>query len=178
MDNELKKCPYMLAGHEHDHLWCRWLGTRMCQAIRRHSADYREHFVIEAFFFSEFLLLLEILKKFSTIRRHFPKRLTRSRETLTPQGSTSKFWNPLTCLPVQRFECRCHTCVEPELGHDCACISITTITKCGGEIIYPLPNFNGCTIEVWEWIGNFIPHLLLNIFISSLLTNTDMFIKQ
>ena len=25
-------------------------------------------------------------------------------------------------------------------------------------IIYPLPNFNGATIEVWQWISNFIPH--------------------
>ena len=26
------------------------------------------------------------------------------------------------------------------------------------EITYPFPNFNSCTIEVWEWISNFIPH--------------------
>ena len=25
------------------------------------------------------------------------------------------------------------------------------------EITYPFPNFNGATIEVWEWISNFIP---------------------
>ena len=25
-------------------------------------------------------------------------------------------------------------------------------------IIYPFRNFNGCTVEVWEWISNFIPH--------------------
>ena len=25
-------------------------------------------------------------------------------------------------------------------------------------ITYPFPNFNGYTIEVWEWISNFIPH--------------------
>ena len=28
------------------------------------------------------------------------------------------------------------------------------------EIDYQFPNFNGCTVEVWEWINNFIPHLL------------------
>ena len=22
----------------------------------------------------------------------------------------------------------------------------------------PFPNFNGATVEVWEWISNFIPH--------------------
>ena len=26
------------------------------------------------------------------------------------------------------------------------------------EIIYPFPNFNGGTVEVWEWISNSIPH--------------------
>ena len=26
------------------------------------------------------------------------------------------------------------------------------------EITYPLPNFNSATVEVWEWISNFIPH--------------------
>ena len=26
------------------------------------------------------------------------------------------------------------------------------------EIIDPFPNFNGTTVEVWEWIRNFIPH--------------------
>ena len=25
------------------------------------------------------------------------------------------------------------------------------------EITYPIPNFNGATVEVWEWISNFIP---------------------
>ena len=24
------------------------------------------------------------------------------------------------------------------------------------ELIYPFPNFNGCTVEVWEWIRIFI----------------------
>ena len=27
------------------------------------------------------------------------------------------------------------------------------------EITYPFPNFNGYTVEVWEWISNFIPLL-------------------
>ena len=25
-------------------------------------------------------------------------------------------------------------------------------------INYPLSNFNGCTVEIWEWTNNFIPH--------------------
>ena len=27
------------------------------------------------------------------------------------------------------------------------------------EIAYAFPNFNGYTVEVWEWISNFLPHL-------------------
>ena len=30
------------------------------------------------------------------------------------------------------------------------------------EITYPFPNFDGTTVEVWEWISNFIPCLLGN----------------
>ena len=28
------------------------------------------------------------------------------------------------------------------------------------EITYPFPNFNGFTVEVWEWICDFVPHNL------------------
>ena len=30
-------------------------------------------------------------------------------------------------------------------------------------IIYPFPNFNGAIVKVWEWIRNFIPHLIGSI---------------
>ena len=30
--------------------------------------------------------------------------------------------------------------------------------RCGIEITYPFPIFKGYTIEMWEWIGYFIPH--------------------
>ena len=33
--------------------------------------------------------------------------------------------------------------------------------KVWDEIIYPFPNFNGCTVEVCEWICNFIPHFII-----------------
>ena len=26
------------------------------------------------------------------------------------------------------------------------------------DITHPFPNFKGCTVEVWEWISNFIPY--------------------
>ena len=31
-------------------------------------------------------------------------------------------------------------------------------SKVWDEITYQFPNFNSCTIEVWEWISNSIPH--------------------
>ena len=31
--------------------------------------------------------------------------------------------------------------------------------KVWSEITYPFPNFNGITVEIWEWISNFIPTL-------------------
>ena len=35
--------------------------------------------------------------------------------------------------------------------------------KVWDEIIYPFPNFNGCTVEVWEWINNFIPNFIMDV---------------
>ena len=31
------------------------------------------------------------------------------------------------------------------------------------EITYPFPNFKGGTVEVWEWISNFIPHFTMHV---------------
>ena len=35
--------------------------------------------------------------------------------------------------------------------------------KMWDEITDPFPNFNGTTIEVWEWISNVIPHFIMNV---------------
>ena len=42
-----------------------------------------------------------------------------------------------------------------------ALISNYVIIKLWDEFTYLFPNFNGCTVEVWEWISNFIPHLIM-----------------
>ena len=36
-------------------------------------------------------------------------------------------------------------------------------SKVWDEITYPFPNFNGCTVEVWEWISKFIPHFIMDV---------------
>ena len=36
-------------------------------------------------------------------------------------------------------------------------------TEVWDGITYQFPNFNGYTIEVWEWKSNFIPHLIMNV---------------
>ena len=30
------------------------------------------------------------------------------------------------------------------------------------EITYIFPNFNGATVEVWEWISNMIQHIMMD----------------
>ena len=43
-------------------------------------------------------------------------------------------------------------------GASVAWISNYIHYKVWDEIIYPFLNFNGATVDVWEWISNFIPH--------------------
>ena len=31
------------------------------------------------------------------------------------------------------------------------------------KITYPFPNFNGCTVEIWEWISNIIPQFMMDV---------------
>ena len=33
------------------------------------------------------------------------------------------------------------------------------------EIIDLFPNFNGVTVEIWEWISNLIPHITKHVII-------------
>ena len=41
--------------------------------------------------------------------------------------------------------------------------------KCGkcvevwDEITYPSSNFNGRTVDIWEWTSNFIPHFIMDV---------------
>ena len=37
--------------------------------------------------------------------------------------------------------------------------------KVWGEIAYPFQSVNGCMIEVWGWISNFIPHFIAYVII-------------
>ena len=36
-------------------------------------------------------------------------------------------------------------------------------SKMWDEIMYTFPNFNSYTIEVWEWISNFITHFIMDV---------------
>ena len=42
-------------------------------------------------------------------------------------------------------------------------ISNQMISKVWNEITYPFLNFNGCTVEVKEWISNFIPYFIMDV---------------
>ena len=38
-------------------------------------------------------------------------------------------------------------------------------SKVWDEITYPFPNFNGCTVEVREWMSNFISQFMIDVII-------------
>ena len=40
-------------------------------------------------------------------------------------------------------------------------------SKVSDEIAYSFPNFNGATVEVWEWISNLIPNFVLHVITDS-----------
>ena len=40
--------------------------------------------------------------------------------------------------------------------------------KVWDENTYRFPNFNGCNVEVWDWISNFISHfMMVNYFFNA-----------
>ena len=38
-----------------------------------------------------------------------------------------------------------------------------TLSKVWHQITYPVPNFNGEDVELWEWISNFTPHFIMDV---------------
>ena len=44
------------------------------------------------------------------------------------------------------------------------CVKNNITRKLGSEITYPFPNIDCITVEVWKWIGNFIPHIIIDAF--------------
>ena len=77
---------------------------------------------------------------------------------ITPRGihniTTSK---QSTTIP--RVDCMGHINTPP-----CSLLpswSNHMLSKVRDEITYPFPNFKSCTIEVWEWISSFTPHLVI-----------------
>ena len=39
--------------------------------------------------------------------------------------------------------------------------------KVWDKITYPFTNFNGSTVELWEWLNNFISHIIMDVIILS-----------
>ena len=44
-----------------------------------------------------------------------------------------------------------------------AWLSNHMLSKICDEVTYSFPNFNSCTVEVWEWISNFTPHFMMDV---------------
>ena len=47
-------------------------------------------------------------------------------------------------------------------SYKCNCLSNHMPGKVWDEITYPFPNFNGCTVEVGDWISNVIAHIIMD----------------
>ena len=45
------------------------------------------------------------------------------------------------------------------------------LSKVWDDITYPFPNFNGCAVDVWERISNFIPHFIIDMIMLGLKLN-------
>ena len=41
--------------------------------------------------------------------------------------------------------------------------------KVWDEISYPFPNFNGATVEVWEWVRNAIALVMIDVIIPAVI---------
>ena len=68
--------------------------------------------------------------------------------------ATSHYLNQ--CWP--RFQCHLASLGPNELIP--AWINNYIYYKMWDEIIYPFPNYKGCTVDVWEWISNLFPHFI------------------
>ena len=47
-------------------------------------------------------------------------------------------------------------------------------SKFWDEITYPFPNVNGGTVEIWDRISNFIPHIAMHLLGDYFLPSTDL----
>ena len=92
------------------------------------------------------------------MRRHLLKWLTRScgiKESTIFQGRLyqGKSWNYQLWQAPIGLEFRDVASVHGWMYHN-------SHYKVWHNITYPSPNFNGCTVEVWEWISDFTPHFI------------------
>ena len=68
-------------------------------------------------------------------------------------------------IPVSKMPSTVRSCYDLDLTLIPAWISNYIHYNVWDEITSPFPNFNGCTVEVWEWISNLIPHITRHVII-------------
>ena len=131
-------------------LWC-YSGVPRMSSLLKISLD------IESDFRNGFFRTLHIdLEVESNFQDQYWQSCTRMHLMLQP-GSVMRDGSPL--IPQEGVNCA--------MGHE-NIVKIAT-PPCSpyevwDEITYPFQNFNDTTVEVWEWINNFIPHFSGHVF--------------
>ena len=70
-----------------------------------------------------------------------------------------QFRNMINYMTICMFNYKSMIPVAPFYWHGIPLISNYFYHKVWDEITYHFLNFNGCTVEVYEWVSNFISHI-------------------
>ena len=71
-------------------------------------------------------------------------------------SDTWSYWNRMGLVLIRGLYYHGSTLPPAWISHNMSC-------KVWDEITYPFPNFNGCTVEFGEWIGNFTLHFVTDV---------------
>ena len=70
-------------------------------------------------------------------------------------------WNVMVFRTRQRVCNRRNLLVTQDAIH--FCLSYYIYYNKWDEVTYPFPTYNDATVEVWEWIHNFVPHFTMRL---------------
>ena len=124
--------------------------------VRSQEVSEPLQWVLKSFFTFDFFsgCVTETLVKFLTIERPFVWWI----ENQCSVFSKARYWfvYKKRAILLRMVWWRLHRSFQVHAHNHMPC-------KVWDEITYPFSNFNGCTVEVWEWMSNSIPHFLMDV---------------